>query len=241
MIAELEAYRQAVITEAVTHGLNPDAPLRETNFPILPVVPSNWELSRIGLHFTLILGKMLCSKQLEPTYKLAPYFCAANVHFRELDKFNLKRMWFSPSEMEQYIVKNGDVLIVEGGAGAGGCCVVNNLDTPVFIQNSIIIAREQKNVNSRFLSYYIESLVKRGYIELACNRATFSHFTKEKVANTPLPIPPLSEQLLIADYLDAKCAEIDELMKVKQEKIESLKQYRQSIIFEAVTGKTPIN
>ncbi len=64
MIAELEAYRQAVITEAVTHGLNPDAPLRETNFPILPVVPSNWELSRIGLHFTLILVRCFAQNNL---------------------------------------------------------------------------------------------------------------------------------------------------------------------------------
>ncbi len=47
-------------------------------------------------------------------------------------------------------------------------------------------------------------------------------------------------QKAIADYLDAKCAEIDELIKVKQEKIETLKQYRQSLIFEAVTGKTSI-
>lgn len=86
----------------------------------------------------------------------------------------------------------------------------------------------------------IESLVKRGYIDDVCNAATFAHFTKEKVCSVPYPVMSLAEQQEIADYLDAKCAEIDELIKVKQEKIETLKQYRQSLIFEAVTGKTLI-
>lgn len=57
------------------------------------------------------------------------------------------------------------------------------------------------------------------------------------LANTEIIVPPLNEQKEIADYLDKKCAEIDELIKVKQEKIETLKQYRQSLIFEVVTGK----
>lgn len=61
-----------------------------------------------------------------------------------------------------------------------------------------------------------------------------------RVKNFIVPTPSFPEQQEIADYLDAKCAEINELIKVKQEKIETLKQYRQSLIFEAVTGKTLI-
>lgn len=69
---------------------------------------------------------------------------------------------------------------------------------------------------------------------------TFPYADITRVKNFIVPTPPLTEQQEIAAYIDKKCAEIDELIKVKQEKIETLKQYRQSLIFEAVTGKTTI-
>lgn len=63
----------------------------------------------------------------------------------------------------------------------------------------------------------------------------------DDIASLIISLPPLAEQKEIADYLDAKCAEIAELIKVKQDKIETMKQYRQSLIFEAVTGKINID
>lgn len=64
--------------------------------------------------------------------------------------------------------------------------------------------------------------------------------TGSKVLNVSLPIPPLSEQQSIADYLDQKCSEIDELISIKQQKIEKLKDYKKSLIFECVTGKRKV-
>lgn len=64
------------------------------------------------------------------------------------------------------------------------------------------------------------------------------HLTQENLKSVRIPLPPVGEQKAIANFLDGKCSEIDELIKLKQEKIETLKQYRQSLIFEAVTGKT---
>ena len=64
--------------------------------------------------------------------------------------------------------------------------------------------------------------------------------TGSKVLNVSLPIPPLSEQQSITDYLDRKCSEIDELISIKQQKIEKLKDYKKSLIFECVTGKRKV-
>lgn len=66
------------------------------------------------------------------------------------------------------------------------------------------------------------------------------HLTQENLKSVRIPLPPVDEQRAIAKFLDGKCSEIDGLIQVKQEKIETLKQYRQSLIFEAVTGKTLI-
>lgn len=67
------------------------------------------------------------------------------------------------------------------------------------------------------------------------------HLTQENLKSVRIPLPPVDEQKTIANFLDSKCSEIDGLIKVKQEKIETLKQYRQSLIFEAVTGKIRID
>lgn len=80
----------------------------------------------------------------------------------------------------------------------------------------------------------------KGYIDAICNKATIKHYTKEKVQNTPILVSPISEQQSIADYLDQKCSEIDELISIKQQKIEKLKDYKKSLIFECVTGKRKV-
>lgn len=81
----------------------------------------------------------------------------------------------------------------------------------------------------------------KGQIELICNKATIPHFTKEKFENLNIVLPPVDEQRAIASYLDSKCDEIDSLIELKRQKIEALKDYKKSIIFEAVTGKTSID
>ena len=92
------------------------------------------------------------------------------------------------------------------------------------------------NFNLRYFYYLASSLDYRAYI----SATTLPSMTQSNYENMLIPVPPLAEQQEIAEYLDTKCSEIDELIKVKQEKIETLKQYRQSLIFEAVTGKTTI-
>lgn len=236
MITELQAYKQSVITEAVTKGLNPNVQMKDSGVKWIGGVPEKWNISRIGLHFNVILGKMLCTQKVNEDYTLEPYYCAANVHFSGIDG-QLKKMWFSSKEKELYLVRVGDLLIVEGGAGAGGCAIVKDCDIPTYIQNSIMIVRPLKENDIRFLKYQLEQFVKRGYIDIVCNKATIPHFTKDKVSNVKIALPPLTEQQAIASYLDEKTSQIDALIAIKQEKITELKDYKKSIIYEYVTGK----
>ena len=94
--------------------------------------------------------------------------------------------------------------------------------------------------NPKFLGYSLDSIISQKQKSYGKSKLKVVHTSVKDLKNVAVAIPPLSEQKKIAEYLDAKCSEIDELIKVKQEKIETLKQYRQSLIFEAVTGKTPI-
>lgn len=239
-IEEYKKLKQAVITQAVTKGIRGDRSMKDSGIEWIGEIPAGVPISRVGLHFDIVLGKMLCSAPVDDNYTLESYYCAADVHFEGLSNGEKKKMWFSPDEKEQYCVKNGDLLVVEGGAGAGGCAIAVSTDVPIYIQNSIMIVRSKGISNIRYLRYLLECLVKKGYIDVVCNKATIPHFTKDKLANVPFIVFSQSEQEEIAKYLNEKCAGIDALIVKKQQYLIEIENYKKSLIYEYVTGKKEV-
>ena len=239
-IEEYKKLKQAVITQAVTKGVRGEREMKDSGNPWFGQIPTDWKLSRVGLHFSIILGKMLCNAPLNDTYTLEPYYCAADVHFDGVTDGERKKMWFSPIEKDLYCVSVGDLLVVEGGAGAGGSAIVEKQDSDTYVQNSIMIVRSKGNADNRYLRYLLEFLVKQGYIDVVCNKATIPHFTKDKLSGVPFCLCPTSEQKEIANYLDAKCAEIDKLIAKKEQLVKELESYKKSLIYEVVTGKREV-
>ena len=237
-IEEYKKLKQAVITQAVTKGVRGEREMMDSGNPWFGQIPTDWKLSRVGLHFSIILGKMLCNAPLNDTYTLEPYYCAADVHFDGVADGERKKMWFSPIEKDLYRVSVGDLLVVEGGAGAGGSAIVEKQDSDTYVQNSIMIVRSKGNADNRYLCYLLEFLVKQGYIDVVCNKATIPHFTKDKLSCVPFCL--CGEQEEIADYLDAKCAEIDKLIAKKEQLVKELESYKKSLIYEVVTGKREV-
>lgn len=240
-IDEYKKLKQTVITQAVTKGIRGDRPMKDSGIEWTSSIPYDVSISRIGLHFNIILGKMLCLTPLDETYTLESYYCAADVHFEGISKGEKKRMWFNPTEKQQYLVNNGDLLVVEGGAGAGGCAIVRENDKQMFIQNSIMIVRPKEQSSTRYLRYLMECFVKQGYIDVVCNKATIPHFTKDKLSTMPYIVFSVDEQKEIADYLDVKCAEIDNLISKKEQYITEIENYKKSLIYEYVTGKKEVD
>lgn len=240
MIEKLKAYKQSVITEAVTKGLDPNVKLVPSGIDWIGEIPAGWKVTVLRRFAHIILGKMLQPSAKFKEDSLEQYICAKDVHFEGIDTTDLKKMYFNQAEKELYQIQKGDMLVVEGGAGAAGSCVLRNDLPDTYIQNSIMIVRPKQGIDIRYIQYYEFSLVKKGYVDYVCNKATIPHFTKDKLSSMPIPLPPLSEQQAIATYLDSKCTDIDRLIAVKQQKIEKLKDYKKSVIYEAVTGKTII-
>lgn len=236
-IEEYKKLKQAIITQAVTKGVRGDRAMKDSGIEWVGEIPENNKVSRVGLHYDIILGKMLCSNQVDETYSLEPYYCAADVHFEGVSNAERKTMWFSPVEKELYIVKKDDLLVVEGGAGAGGCAIAETADIPTYIQNSIMIVRPKKSGDCRYLKYLIECFVKQGYIDVVCNRATIPHFTKDKLANVPYVVFSELERVEIADYLDKRCRQIDILIEKEKAVLVEVDLYKKSIIYQYVTGK----
>lgn len=214
---------------------------KPTGSPWLPEIPEGWGCALVGHCYNIQLGKMLCGSQPDKSYTLEPYYCAANVHFDGVQHVDLKRMWYCDEEKDCYRVRNGDLLIVEGGAGAGGSAIVKHQIEETYMQNSVLRLRPRENADNDFLCFWFESIVKRGYVEVTCNKATIPHFTKEKISRVPFPLPPLSIQRAIVAFLDEKCGKVNRLVAAKEKEVALLKELKQAMIAEAVTGGIRVN
>ena len=197
-------------------------------------IPKNWKCSHIKRAFDVTLGKMLQQDKAGEGDTLESYLCAANIKWSGVDTSVQKQMWFSSVEKEQYLLKSGDLLIMEGGL-AGTACSYNGEYDPCYIQNSVLRCRGKSGNLERFLYYWINAVYCKGYIDSICNKATIQHYTKEKVMDSPIFLPPLEEQQSIVFYLDTQCAKIDEIIAQAKASIEDYKQWKASIIYEAVT------
>lgn len=240
MISVLESYRQSIITEAVTLGLNPDVPVKQSSIRGIENIPANW--GEANLLKVIYLRARLGWRGLKAEEYVdegCPFLSAFNIVnnqlvWNNLNFINQQRYDESP----EIKLSLHDILIVKDGAGIGKCARVKDMPFGESTVNSSLgVITVSDKLYYSYLFYFFLSTPFQDNVYFLKNGMGVPHLTQENLKSVRIPLPPVVEQKAIADYLDAKCAEIDELIKVKQEKIETLKQYRQSLIFEAVTGK----
>lgn len=236
MIDLLNERKQIIINNAVTKGLNPGAPMKDSGVDWIGEIPEHWEITKLKKKSKIILGKMLSNA---PGNKYE-YFCAKDVHYGCADDSDLKQMFFSDTEREQYKVNYGDMLIVEGGAGAGGCAIYKGTKT-AYIQNSIMIVRGNEDMVNEYICSFMQSINQRGYVEFICNKATIPHFTKEKAGGVNIAVPPIEEQNKIVKYIEKMCAPIDNAISSAAKQISLLQERKQIIINDVVTGKVKVS
>lgn len=226
MITKLQSYKQSVITEAVTKGLDKNVPLKDSGIEWIGEIPEHWEVKRL---------KNVCSQiNIKENSKenSLPYIGLENIESgsgRYIDttsevegmanRFCKNNVLFG--KLRPYLSK---VYLAE----KDGIC------------STEFIVYDTKSNNCRFIH---KLLLSQAFIEVV-NSSTYGakmpRANSDFINNIYVQIPPLSEQQSIADYLDRKCSEIDELISIKQQKIEKLKDYKKSLIFECVTGKRKV-
>ena len=238
-IEKLKAYKQSMISEAVTKGLDPTVPMKDSGLMWIGQISAHWSISKVSMFFEVVLGKMLQPEKKTETDTYENYLCAANVGNNCLKIDFLKQMWFSEKDKQQYCVRKGDLIVVEGGDVAS-CDIIKFEVQDLYIQNALHRVRAKKEALLEFLRYYLMMAKGQGYVDLICNKATIAHFTKDKFMSLPLLVVPIDEQREIVKYLDEKCDQIDKLIAIKHAKIEKLEQYKRSLIYEYVTGKREV-
>ena len=144
--------------------------------------------------------------------------------------------WKKYEESPEIKIFNEDVLMVKTGSSYGKFCLVNNLPLEATINPQLLVIKEITE-NKKFLVYVFQSAITKIQVEFSVVGGTIPTISQEKIKNFKIPLPPLAEQKKIADFLDKKCAAIDESICQRENLIEKLTEYKKSLIYEAVTGK----
>lgn len=246
MIDELKVYKQSVITEAVTKGLNPDVPLKDSGIEWIGQIPEHWSVerlkNRIHKSFAGIWGDDAQNNEKDVRcYRVADFdYNQLNISDDNPTKRNIEKSVF-----EQRKVLFNDILLEKSGGGEKspvGRAVYVNLQEEAVCSNFVHCIRVNENSVSKFMVYIFSDMYSRKVNLLYFNQTTgIQNLNISDYLNNTVGFPPIEEQQQIADYLDTKCVEIDVMTSIKQQKIEQLKEYKKSIIYEYVTGKKQLN
>jgi type I restriction enzyme S subunit len=136
------------------------------------------------------------------------------------------------------MIQNDDLLLVKTGSSYGKVSYVDYLPKEATINPQIL--RIVPSINSKYLGYFMQTSLFLYQVEGGVVGGTIPTISQEKINNFYVVLPPVEEQHVIASYLDTKSIEIDSLIGIKQAKIEELKEYKKSIIYEYVTGKKEV-
>ena len=211
MIEELKAYKQSVITETVTRGLNPSAPMRNSGIDWIGEIPEGWSLSKAKFFVDITNGS-------DPkTEGDIPVYGSGTSSFKTCGEY-----------------KNGPTVLI-GRKGA-------TLHIPHYIEGkywNVDTAFDVKVKDDFDLKYYYYIAICFDY-KYYVSQTTLPGMAQSSYNNMQIPVPPMNEQCAIASYLDTMCSEIDSLIALKQAKIEELKEYKKSVIYEYVTGKKEV-
>ena len=135
LIAILKEERTAIINQAVTKGLDPNVPMKDSGIKWLGEIPEHWEIKRLKYISKIVLGKMLTNED-KGGYQKKPYLRAQNINWFHVNYSNIKEMWFSNRELEKYRVRKNDLLVSEGGE-VGRTCIWKDEIPECYIQNSV--------------------------------------------------------------------------------------------------------
>ena len=246
MIAQLNTYKQAVITETVTKGLDPNVKMKDSGVEWIGETPEHWGNAKIKNFIALVESGVSVN---------AGGNSAGENEYGVLKTSSVSKYVFDitenktvfPEEIERLKcpVKANTLIVSRMNTPelVGACGYVEKNSYNIYLPDRLWQVHLTSQIHVKFVWYYLRSSFVRAYYSSLSSGTSSSmqNISQDQFANVSIMLPPLSEQQSIAQYLDQKCKEIDELISIKKEKIEHLKAYKKSVIYEYVTGKKHID
>lgn len=238
-IEKLKAYKQSLITEVVTKGLDPNAPMKDSELPWFGLIPQHWKLAKIKMYATTCSGGTPPSGDMSYYNGKINWVCSYDLCEKEIEETEKTLSDKGAEHIAGTLQLPNSILVaMYGGAGTIGnsgllkCYARTN-------QAICSIHFDEAVVEPKF-AFYQTMFIRRYWMFFAVGTRKDPNISQDIVRNMKYVIPPIQEQTAIATYLDAKCSQIDQLISLKESKIEKLQQYKRSLIYEYVTGKKEV-
>ena len=242
VIEKMQEYKQAIITQAITKGLNSSAKMKETGFEWIGMVPEHWDVKKIK-YLTSKIGSGKTPKGGSDVYidEGVLFIRSQNVYD---GYFDLSSVAFISHEIDSAMsntrVYRNDVLLNITGGSIGRSCLYES-DELANVNQHVCIIRCNNQMRPKFMQYFWNSRIGKISIDIYQSGANREGLNFTEIGNTLVPTPELHEQDQIIDYLDGKCGVINDVIQQKYSLINKLTEYKKSLIYEVVTGKKDVH
>ncbi|MCZ1183403.1 hypothetical protein EIJ82_17315 [Alkalihalobacillus clausii] len=241
LVSMLEQQRQSIITEAVTKGLNPNVKMKDSGVEWIGEIPEHWNISKVKYTSYLLNGDRGENYPSGNDFldDGIPFITSHNLNKRYIDYTNCKYISDERYNLLRGIkIENRDIIYCLRGSVGKNAMATHSEGT---IASSLMGIRAKNNINPEFLLYVLNSKVEVWNRSLLTTGSVSDNLSAENVGSYIIPYPDLEEQERIVSYLIKKLNELDKLSDIVEIQIEKLKEYRQALIYEAVTGKINIS
>lgn len=243
-IEKLKEYKQAVITEAVTKGLDKSAPMKDSGVEWIGEIPEDWEVCRVkNIGFT----QNGISKSGELFGNGYPFISYGDVYKHwVLPQTGSGLIESTEKDRKIFSVNKGDIFFTRTSetieeVGFSSVCF-ETIKNATFAGFLIRLRPYQPDsiIKSNYAKYYFRANLLRKYLVREMNIVTRASLSQELLGAMSVVLPPPNTQIEISLHLDSQCKKIDSLISIKQKKIDMLNEYKKSLIYEYVTGKKEV-
>ena len=239
LIELLHEKRTALITRAVTRGLEPDVPMKDSDVEWLGEIPAHWEVKKLKVMVSGITVGIVVTPSKYYVDQGVPCLRSLNI---AQGRISTEDLVFISEEANLLHKKSqiftGDIVIVRTGRAGVAVVVPPEFDGANCID--LLIVRRSESLYSRFFYYVMNSQMVAAQVSLDSVGAIQEHYNTSTLSNLRIPFVPYTEQFFIAEFLDRETCKLDNLIAKVQEAIERLRELRSALISAAVTGRIDV-
>ena len=236
-IEYLKTYKQSLITEIVTKGLNANVEMKDSGIEWIGEIPGHWKV--VPLKYVSTINDENLSNSTPKSYSFK-YIDIGSVSLENgietMEETNFKS---APSRARRKVRKN-DIIISTVRTYLKAIALVSDSDDIIVSTGFAVIRPAQHCVNPLFLSYTLKSDYFTEKVRAHSYGIAYPSITSSEITKMKIVLPPLGEQSYLAEYIDEKVYQIDSLMKEKEQLIKNFESYKKSLIYEYVTGKKEV-
>ena len=244
MIDLLNERKQIIINNAVTKGLNPDAPMKDSGVEWIGEIPEHWEIKKLK-HVCQAFGRIgfrgYSTTDLVDEGEGCITLSPSNMRDGKMQYGRCTYLsWEKYEESPEIKVFNGDILFVKTGSTYGKSSIVEDLPLEATINPQLLVFKNF-TCNNMFLANVLQSTAIKTQVEISVIGGTIPTISQQKILNYVFPFPTADEQYAIVEYVESKSAPINSAIKAAEKQISLLQERKQIIINDVVTGKVKVS